>query len=200
LRPVKIDEIDVRILEALQEDAGVATGEIASRVGLSASPCWRRIQRLEQRGVIRRRVALLDTEKLGLGITVFESVKLSSHGRQALPEFEAAIRAFPEVVECYTVTGDVDYVLRIVTRDIPAYERFLRDHLLQLPHVAEVHSTIALTQIKYTTAVSLAHLRSVEPEASSDPAERSRNGTAGRPVRAGRTNGRLRSRPGDSER
>ena len=150
-----IDDIDARILDLLQRDAALSNAELAKRVELSVSACWRRIQRLEKLGVIRARVALLDVAKLGLGITVFESVKLSSHGRQALPEFEAAIREFPEVVECYTVTGQVDFILRIVTRDIPSYERFLRDHLLQLPHVAEVHSTIALTQVKYTTAVPL---------------------------------------------
>jgi Lrp/AsnC family transcriptional regulator len=140
-----IDDIDARILDLLQRDARLSNAELAKQVGLSVSACWRRIQRLEKLGVIRARVALLDPAKLGLGITVFESVKLSSHGRQA----------FPEVVECYTVTGQVDFILRIVTRDIPSYERFLRDHLLQLPHVAEVHSTIALTQVKYTTAMPL---------------------------------------------
>jgi Lrp/AsnC family transcriptional regulator len=150
-----IDDIDARILDLLQRDARLSSAEVAGRVELSVSACWRRIQRLEKLGVIRARVALLDPGKLGLGITVFESVKLSNHGRQALPEFEAAIREFPEVVECYTVTGQVDFILRIVTRDIPSYERFLRQHLLQLPHVAEVHSTIALTQVKYTTAVPL---------------------------------------------
>ena len=124
-------------------------------MGLSGSPCWRRVPRLDALGLIRRRVALLDPEKLGLQIVVFASVKLSSHGRQALPEFEAAIREHSEVLECYTVTGEVDFILRILTRDMHSYERFLRDHLLQMPTVAEVHSTIALTQVKYTTAVPL---------------------------------------------
>ena len=151
----KIDSIDLRILSELQQDASLSNAEIARRVGLSVSPCWRRIQRLEKAGVIRGRVALLDPDRLGLGVTVFESVKLSSHGRQALPEFEDAIRDYPEVVECYTVTGEVDFILRVVTRDMQSYERFLRDHLLQLPHVAEVHSTIALTQVKYTTVIPL---------------------------------------------
>ncbi len=151
----RIDEIDLRILAALQRDASLSNVQIAGQVGLSASPCWRRIQRLERTGVIRSRVALLDAERLGLGITVFESVKLSSHGRQALPEFEAAVREYPEVLECYTVTGEVDFILRILTRDMQSYERFLRDHLLQMPSVAEVHSTIALTQVKYTTEVPL---------------------------------------------
>ncbi len=156
----RIDDVDRRILSALQQDASISNAELASRVGLSASPCWRRVQRLERDGVIRARVALLDAAKLGLGITVFESVKLSSHGRQALPEFEAAIREYPEVIECYTVTGEVDFILRVLTRDMQSYERFLRDHLLQMPAVAEVHSTIALTQVKYTTALPLALVQS----------------------------------------
>ena len=150
-----LDEIDLRILEILQRDCSLSSAEIAERVGLSASPCWRRIQRMERAGVIRARVALLDPEAVGLGVVVFASVKLSAHGRQALPQFEAAIRDYPEVMECYTVSGGVDYMLRIVTRDIHAYEIFLREHLTQLPAVAEVHSRIAITQVKYTTAVPI---------------------------------------------
>jgi Lrp/AsnC family transcriptional regulator, cysteine-sensing transcriptional activator len=153
---VPLDELDLKILAALQRDAGRSNAEIAAQVGLSPSPCWRRVQRLEQAGVVQRRVAILDAEKLGLGVVVFASVKLSAHGRQAIPEFEESIRGYPEVVECYTVTGEVDFILRIVTRDTRSYERFLRDSLLQLPHIHEVHSTIALTQVKYTTEVPLA--------------------------------------------
>jgi len=151
----RLDDLDLAILEVLQDDARLSNAAIASRVGLSPSPCWRRIQRLEQTGLIRARVALLDADRLGLGLVAFANVKLSAHGRQALPEFEQAIAQYDEVVECYTVTGEVDFVLRIVTRDTHSYERLLRDHLLQLPHIGEVHSTIALTQVKYTTRVPL---------------------------------------------
>lgn len=151
----KLDAIDWHILELLQEDASLSSAQVAEQVGLSASPCWRRIQRLEKEGIIRRRVALLDAEQLGLGIVVFASVKLSAHGRQAIPEFEEAVKQFPEVMECYTVSGGVDFLLRIVTVDVHAYELFLRDHLTQLPAVSEVHSRIAITQVKYTTAVPL---------------------------------------------
>lgn len=151
----RLDSIDVHILELLQEDASLSSAQVAERVGLSASPCWRRIQRLEREGVIRRRVALLDPQKLGLGVVVFASVKLSAHGRQALPQFEEEIAKFPEVMECYTVSGGVDFLLRIVTVDVHRYELFLRNHLTQLPTVAEVHSRIAITQVKYTTAVPL---------------------------------------------
>ena len=156
--PISVDPIDQQILAALQEDAGLSGAEIASKVGLSVSPCWRRIQRLESLGVIRCRVALLEPQALGLDVVVFASVKLSAHGHQALPRFESAVREFPEVMECYTVSGGVDFLLRVVTEDIHRYEEFLRDRLLQLPEVAEVHSRIAITQVKYTTALPLGHL------------------------------------------
>lgn len=119
------------------------------------SPCWRRIRRLESLGVIERRVALLDREKLGLEVTVFASVKLSAHGIAALPEFEDAIEGFHEVVACYVMTGEVDYLLQVVTRDIRSYENFLRNELLQLPTVREVHSQIALNELKHTTQLPL---------------------------------------------
>jgi Lrp/AsnC family transcriptional regulator len=150
-----LDAFDFKILAALQRDAGRSNADLAAEIGLSASPCWRRVQHLEQAGYVQRRVALLDAQRLGLGVVVFASVKLSAHGRQAIPEFEEAIRRHPEVLECYTVTGQVDFILRIVTRDTQSYERFLRDSLLQLPHIHEVHSTIALTQVKYTTEIPL---------------------------------------------
>ena len=150
-----LDDIDRTILDLLQRDASVSTGDIASRVGLSMSPCWRRIRRLETLGVITGRVALLDRHLLGLEVTVFASVKLSAHGRQSLPEFESAIECLPEVIECYVMTGEVDYLLHVVTRDIRSYENFLRQHLLQLPTVREVHSQIALSQLKYTTQLPI---------------------------------------------
>ncbi len=150
-----LDDIDLRILDALQRDAGVSTTEIAKQVGLSQSPCWRRIRRLDALGIIRGRVALLDPHLLGLEVTVFASIKLSEHGTQALPEFEAAIEGMDEVVEAYAMTGEVDYLLHVVTRDIQAYERFLREHLLQLHTVREVHSQIALKQVKHTTRMPL---------------------------------------------
>jgi Lrp/AsnC family transcriptional regulator len=151
----EFDEIDRGILDLIQRDSSLATAEIANRVGLSVSPCWRRIRRLEKLGVITGRVALLDRQLLGLEVTVFASVKLSAHGRQSLPEFEAAIESLPEVIECYVMTGEVDYLLHVVTRNIRSYENFLRERLLQLPTVREVHSQIALSQLKYTTRLPI---------------------------------------------
>ncbi len=157
---IKIDKIDRAILEQLQRDASLSTADLATQVGLSMSPCWRRIRRLEKAGVISRRVAILDRERLGLEVTVFASVKLSAHGRQSLPEFEAAIEEHDEVVACYVMTGEVDYLLQVVTRDIRSYENFLRNHLLQLPTVREVHSQIVLSQLKHTTELPLFDLGS----------------------------------------
>ena len=154
--PLNLDEIDLRILDSLQGDSAVSSAELARRVGLSQSPCWRRVRRLESLGVIQGRVALLDPVALGLEVTVFASIKLSEHGTQSLPEFETAIAAQDEVVSAYAMTGEVDYVLHIVTRDIASYERFLRNQLLQLPTVREVHSQIALKRVKHTTRLPLA--------------------------------------------
>jgi Lrp/AsnC family transcriptional regulator len=153
-----LDETDLRILDALQRDATQSTADLAKSVGLSQSPCWRRIRRLESLGIIRGRVALLDPGALGFEMTVFASIKLSEHGTQSLPEFEDAIEDLAEVVESYAMTGEVDYLLKILTRDIQAYERFLRKHLLQLPTVREVHSQIALKRTKHTTQLPLSSI------------------------------------------
>lgn len=161
--PIHLDDTDLRILEALQGGGNLSTAEVAKRVGLSQSPCWRRIRRLEAIGVVRERVALLDPDLLGFEVTAFASIKLSEHGRRALPEFEAAIMALPEVVDAYAMTGEVDYLLRVVTRDIRAYERLLRDALLNLPTVREVHSQIALSRVKATTRLPLEKLADRPP-------------------------------------
>ena len=154
-----LDEFDKKILERLQRDATIAVAELAEQVGLSQSTCWRRINLLEQAGIIRDRVALLDAKALGLEVTVFANIKLSAHGRRSLSEFEEAISVCPEVVECYTMSGEMDFLIRIVTRDIESYERFLRSTLLQMPSVQEVHSHIALSRVKQTTALPLSAVK-----------------------------------------
>jgi len=146
---------DREILKLLQADADMPVAEIAARVGLSASPCWRRIARLQKDGYIERRVAVLNAKRLGLGLVVFANVKLAKHQSTLLREFEQAIVAYPEVTECYTMTGNMDYLLRIVIADIQSYEKFLREHLSQMPAVVEVHSSIAITEIKYSTQLPL---------------------------------------------
>ena len=151
----KIDAFDRKILDALQGDSSRSTAELAEAVGLSQSPAWRRIQRLRDEGYIRREVALLDRRKLGLNTQVFAQVKLDAHGRQHLDEFAAAMLGFPEVLECHVLMGPVDFLLRIVTTDIEAYERFFFEKLSRVPGVQEVNSTVALSEIKATTALPL---------------------------------------------
>jgi Lrp/AsnC family transcriptional regulator len=150
-----MDRIDLRILDLLQSDASRSTAGIAEAVGLSASPCWRRIALLEEQGVIRRRVALLDRELLGLGVTVVVQVRLTTHGRQSLVDFEERVRELPEVMQCFTVMGAIDFVLIVVTTDIRAYERLMRERLSQLPGVQAIESNIVMSAIKDTTALPL---------------------------------------------
>jgi Lrp/AsnC family transcriptional regulator len=151
----ELDPFERKILLELQRDASLTTAQIAERVGLSPSPCWRRIDRLERDGFIRARVALIDRRKVGLNAQVFAQVKLNAHGRANLDEFSAAIRSFPEVLEAYVLMGTTDFMLRIVTQDIDAYERFFFDELSKLPGIQEINSTVALSEIKATTELPL---------------------------------------------
>ena len=152
---MQLDRGDLRILELIQDEGQLSSAQIAERLGMTPSTCWRRVSRLEEQGVIKKRVALLDREKLGLPVMVFSHVKLAGHGRDALLRFEQAVRAHPEILECYTLMGETDYLLRIVCRDIKAYEAFFLDHLSRFPGVQSVNSSIALAVIKETTALPL---------------------------------------------
>jgi Lrp/AsnC family transcriptional regulator len=152
---VELDKADLRILEVLQHHGNFSAAEVAEKVDMTTSTCWRRITRLEEAGVIKSRVTLLDREKVGLNVTVFSRVKLAAHGRDSMGRFEQAVREHPEVLECYTLMGDTDFLLRICVRDIKAYEAFFLDHLTRLPGVESVHSSIALSTIKETTALPL---------------------------------------------
>jgi Lrp/AsnC family transcriptional regulator len=151
----KLAKQDVAILSLLQRDATLSTSEIAEKINVSQSPAWRRVNRLEQEGLIRRRVALLDRAALGMEVVVFATVNLTSSGRQNLIEFERDIVQHPEVIECYTMTGIWDYMLKIVTRDIRHYEAFARDTLTASPSIRELHSHMAVTEIKNTTELPL---------------------------------------------
>lgn len=151
-----LDPFEKKILRELQQDASLTTAELAERVGLSATPCWRRINRLEQEGYIRARVALVDRRKVGLNAHIFAQVKLNAHGRANLDEFGAAIRDFPEVLDCFVLMGSTDFMLRIVAKDIDAYEKFFFDRLSKLPGVQEINSTVALSEIKSTSALPIA--------------------------------------------
>ena len=153
---ISLDGADLKILAALQEDAGLSTVELAEMAGVSQSVCWRRIQRLKDEGVIRRQVTLLDRNMLGLETQIFAEVKLSAHGRANLSDFSDAIRTFPEVMECYLLLGAVDFLVKIVTQNIRAYEVFFFEKLSRLPGVQEVNSIVVFSEIKATTALPLA--------------------------------------------
>lgn len=152
---VELDSIDARILDLIQRDAGLSVAEIADQVGLSSSPCWRRIKRMEEQNIITRRVTLLNREAVGLDFQVYASVKLALPSRENLERFELVVADLPEVVECATVTGAVDYVLKIVTRDMRAYDDFLRDKILATGLVSDVQSRIVIRSVKSTTALPL---------------------------------------------
>lgn len=150
-----LDPIDVRILDLVQDDAALSVADIADKVGLSSSPCWRRIKRLEDIGVITKRVTILDRAALDLNFEVMASVKLALPTRDNLETFEAAVAGWPEVVDCVTVTGAVDYMIQIVTTDMNAYDAFLRDKLLGMGLVSDVQSRIVIRVAKRTTSVPL---------------------------------------------
>ena len=158
LDPANLDTIDARILKLIQKDASLSVADIADEVGLSSSPCWRRIKRMEEAGLIEGRVTLLSREQLGLDFEVFVSVKLGLPNRDNMRKFEDAVRRMPEVVGCYVTTGAVDYLLRIITRDMHSYEEWLREVLLGIDLVSDVQSRIVLRQAKSTTELPLSLL------------------------------------------
>ncbi|NQV84659.1 MAG: Lrp/AsnC family transcriptional regulator [Rhodospirillales bacterium] len=151
-----LDAIDRRILETLQNDARLSNVDLARTVGLSPSPCLRRVARLQETGVIRGYATLVDAVTVGLPVSIFVSVTLEKQIETALQTFEAEIRARPEVMECYLMTGDADYLLRVVASDLSDYERFLLDHLTRIPGVASIKSSFALKQVAYRTALPIA--------------------------------------------
>jgi len=150
-----LDAIDRRILATIQEQARITNADLARAVGLSPSPCLRRVRELEEAGVIRRYVALLDPGSVGLPVSVFVQVTLERQVEKALERFEETVAARPEVMECYLMTGDSDYLLRVVAASIEAYERFLIDVLTRVQGVASIKSSFALKQVKYRTALPL---------------------------------------------
>ena len=151
-----LDAIDLRILNIIQGAARISNTELADRVGLSPSPCWRRVKALEELGVIHRYVTLVNPEAVGLPINVFATVALEKQIEGALECFEAAIGSRPEVMECYLMTGEFDYLLRIVVPDLAAYERFLMEHLTRIDGIASIKSSFSLKQVQYK--LSLIHI------------------------------------------
>ena len=152
-----MDKIDRRILGLLQEDATTPVAEIGRRVGLSTTPCWRRIQRMEEHGVIRSRVALLDPKQVRANVTAFVSIRTKEHNTEWLQRFKEVTADMPEVVEIYRMSGDVDYLLRVVVPDIEAYDAFYK-RLIGRIDISDVSSVFAMEQMKYTTRLPLDHL------------------------------------------
>jgi Lrp/AsnC family transcriptional regulator, cysteine-sensing transcriptional activator len=149
-----MDAIDRRILQLLQEDASLALEELARRVNLSSTPCWRRVQKLKEAGVIRKEVALLDAGKLNVGVTVFVAVRTNQHTAGWLEKFARSVRDIPEVVEFYRMSGEMDYLLRVVVPDISGYDAVYKK-LIRTVELYDVTSSFAMEEIKYTTALPL---------------------------------------------
>jgi Lrp/AsnC family transcriptional regulator, cysteine-sensing transcriptional activator len=149
-----VDRMDRKILDILQKDCTLPVAEIGKQIGLSTTPCWRRIQKLEEQAVIERRVALLDPKKVNVGVTVFVSITTSNHSKEWLERFHAALKDFPEVVEFYRMSGQVDYLLRVVVPDIERYDAFYK-RLISRIDLSDVSSAFAMEQIKFTTALPL---------------------------------------------
>ena len=154
-RQITLDAMDVKILRQLQQDADVSMQDLAEKVGLSHTPCWRRINRLKEAGVILGKTVILDGEKVGKGVNALCTVVLEHHHEETLEAFEKAVQNCPEIVECFLMTGSKDYFLRIVVSSIAEYEKFAKTKLLHLPGLDTVDTSFALKQVKVTTCLSI---------------------------------------------
>ncbi|WP_180897593.1 Lrp/AsnC family transcriptional regulator [Martelella soudanensis] len=153
-----MDRLDRKILRLIQEDSTLAVADIGKKVGLSTTPCWRRIQKMEEEGIITRRVALLDPEKVNANVTVFVSIRTNTHSVEWLKRFSEVIADFPEVLEFYRMSGDVDYLLRVVVPDIAAYDAFYK-RLIAKIEIRDVSSSFAMEQIKFSTELPLDYMK-----------------------------------------
>ncbi len=152
---IELDEYDRKILRALQENADYSMTDLGNLIGLSHTPCWRRLKRLEAEGVIRGKVTLLDPKLLNLGVTVHAYITIKHHDAASLEAFENMILAIPEVVECYSTSGEKDYVLRVVVESVEHYERLMKKTLIHLPNIGSINSAFALKQVKFTTQLPI---------------------------------------------
>ncbi|APG61560.1 transcriptional regulator [Sphingorhabdus lutea] len=151
---MNLDDTDRKILNVIQQDSNIALARLAEMVGMSQTPCWKRVKKMEDAGIITGRVALVDREKVGLGVTVFVSVRTNQHEEKWLENFSSIIRDIPEVTEFYRMSGDVDYLLKIICADIADYDRIYRK-MIRSAQMGDVSSSFAMEQIKYTTAIPL---------------------------------------------
>ena len=157
-RNTGLDRIDRRILEQLQADGRLSNQELAERVSLSPSPCLRRVRALEGAGIIRGYAALLEPQKVGLGLLAYVTVKLEKRGKMPVDQFTRAVEGWPEVIACFSMTGDMDYLMRVQVTDLEHYSSFVMDRLLKQPGVIDIRTNFVLERIKETTALPLAHL------------------------------------------
>ncbi|MEN2792890.1 Lrp/AsnC family transcriptional regulator [Sphingomonas oligophenolica] len=148
-----MDPIDRKILNELQADASLAIQELGDRGGLSTNPCWRRIKRMEEAGVIERRVAIINPQALGLGATVFVSIRTNKHNREWLDTLAAGVEQIPEIIECHRMSGTVDYLLKVVVRDIAHYDDVYQRLIKQVPGLEDVSSTFSMERVKFSTAI-----------------------------------------------
>lgn len=157
-REMQLDDVSLRILDILQDQADISNAELAERVGLSVSPCWRRVTEMREKGVIRGSVVLVDPESLGLEVNVFVHVSLKQQDQVTLEMFTESVRLRPEVMECYLMTGEADFLLRVVVQNLKKYQKFMQECLTCIEGVASIRSSFALSQVKYTTALPTQHL------------------------------------------
>ena len=152
---IELNAKDIAILELLQSNSDRSSTEVAEKLNMSQSPCWRRINRLEQEGIIEKKVAILNREALGMELVAFTSINLREASRKNMEHFEREVSLMDEVIECYTITGAWDYMLKIVAKDIRHYEQFVRNRLLEIPMIGQIYSNISVTEIKNTTELPL---------------------------------------------
>lgn len=152
---MKLDKFDREILRVLQTDATISMADLSQKVGLSHTPCWRRVKKMEAEGLIMKKVTILDNKKLNLGVSVFIYVSLKNHDGQSLTDFESAVQDIYEIVECHTTSGEKDYLLKVIVQSIEEYEALLKSSLTNLPHVDHLSSTFALKQVKNTTELPI---------------------------------------------
>ena len=148
-----MDSIDRKLLSLLQDDASIPLQDMATRVGLSVNPCWRRIKRMESEGIIRARVAVLDPEKLGLNVTVFVRIKIREHSADWVKRFAIAVKSIPEILECHRIGGDIDYLLKVIVADIAGYDRVYKRLIARVPSLADVSALFSMERITYTTKI-----------------------------------------------
>lgn len=158
LQKPQLDDVSLKILDILQKQADISNAELAEQVGLSVSPCWRRVSEMREKGVIRGAVMLVDPESLGLEVNVFVHITLKHQDEKSLAEFTHTVSNRPEVMECYLMTGEADFLLRVVVENLKKYQVFIQECLTRIDCVASIRSSFALSQVKYTTALPTQHL------------------------------------------